>query len=637
MKNVHTVIGRAYAVTTSVPCTICTPAGVLITNCEPGEQTTFVSPTKGILVSDDGAQVIEAFRNAAAAGNSSLKAYIDRRLSEVALSADAALQARGREAQQLVPLLEHVEDAAAHLSAAERSQLETLLSSAGRAGEETLPEGALSPEEIRAYFSRNACFGAAVPTVCVARVPWARRDASLSFWVNTEPAVQERVFGCPRRFMDAAEDAPGLFFRQEANALRAEDGSLLPGPIRGSSTFSPTAEVIHFGPAFYFFCCPEQFCDPATGLWRTHDGTQSGTPLFQLWGVSSCAWSQLDDARREELATHGVREVDFHLWPECRQALYWCRSRELHSPEAVAMDCLFRLVQTGSKEGLSSAFPEAGGTVLNLQLEDSGCLRPVDVADETQPPPTIITQQQGDYIHVSLALHARLVAGRWEAERHAFWEAADVLDLADLEAQPGHYLHYIPLGTRREAQEQARLMLEKLRGSNPVVPVPGYGSEAAVCLRPAEQLQLLTGLALGGLPGFELADGQTVSLTPEELRAILQELTTAEILWKQALHQCCATIEAARSEEDIACALADFATLLSGYAVEPITNAMNTNNNNTSWLASLLTGWGIRESWAKIIAGSIAGALAAAGFLTGCSPQPQVLAAAPAAIVSGIR
>ncbi len=34
------------------------------------------------------------------------------------------------------------------------------------------------------------------------------------------------------------------------------------------------------------------------------------------------------------------------------------------------------------------------------------------------------------------------------------------------------------------------------------------------------------------------------------------------------------------------------------------------------WLAGLLSGWGIKESWAKLIAGAIAGALAASGFLS---------------------
>lgn len=40
----------------------------------------------------------------------------------------------------------------------------------------------------------------------------------------------------------------------------------------------------------------------------------------------------------------------------------------------------------------------------------------------------------------------------------------------------------------------------------------------------------------------------------------------------------------------------------------------------TSFLTGLLTGWGIKESWAKIIAGAVLGALAAAGILTtGCA------------------
>lgn len=39
-----------------------------------------------------------------------------------------------------------------------------------------------------------------------------------------------------------------------------------------------------------------------------------------------------------------------------------------------------------------------------------------------------------------------------------------------------------------------------------------------------------------------------------------------------------------------------------------------------TWLTSLLSHWGIKESWAKLIAGAIIGALCAAGFLTSCSP-----------------
>ncbi|MBE6314896.1 MAG: hypothetical protein E7079_08110 [Bacteroidales bacterium] len=40
---------------------------------------------------------------------------------------------------------------------------------------------------------------------------------------------------------------------------------------------------------------------------------------------------------------------------------------------------------------------------------------------------------------------------------------------------------------------------------------------------------------------------------------------------------------------------------------------------NYKWLKSFLTGWGIKESWAKLVAGAIIGALCACGFLTSCS------------------
>ena len=42
---------------------------------------------------------------------------------------------------------------------------------------------------------------------------------------------------------------------------------------------------------------------------------------------------------------------------------------------------------------------------------------------------------------------------------------------------------------------------------------------------------------------------------------------------------------------------------------------MDIHKEKVSWLTGLLTGWGVRESWAKIIAGAIVGALVCAGVL----------------------
>ena len=44
-------------------------------------------------------------------------------------------------------------------------------------------------------------------------------------------------------------------------------------------------------------------------------------------------------------------------------------------------------------------------------------------------------------------------------------------------------------------------------------------------------------------------------------------------------------------------------------------NIQNTMTSKHSWLTGILTGWGIRESWAKLIAGAVIGALAAAGLM----------------------
>ena len=49
---------------------------------------------------------------------------------------------------------------------------------------------------------------------------------------------------------------------------------------------------------------------------------------------------------------------------------------------------------------------------------------------------------------------------------------------------------------------------------------------------------------------------------------------------------------------------------------------MKTNKDRVGWLAGLLTGWGVKESWAKAIAGAVVGALVAAGVLAldSCTP-----------------
>ncbi len=51
------------------------------------------------------------------------------------------------------------------------------------------------------------------------------------------------------------------------------------------------------------------------------------------------------------------------------------------------------------------------------------------------------------------------------------------------------------------------------------------------------------------------------------------------------------------------------------------------NQQKHTWLTSLLTGWGLKESWAKVLAGAVIGALCAAGFLTSCTASYSQTAA----------
>ncbi len=255
----------------------------------------------------------------------------------------------------------------------------------------------------------------------------------------------------------------------------------------------------------------------------------------------------------------------------------------------------------------------------------------------TQQPTPVLVQHLRGHIHVSLALHARQINSDstpdWEADCHQFWEQEGVLDLADLQAQPEAYLHYIPRATRQAAKDQAQVMLDALRAAGPVVPVPSYRKGAVVCNRPADQVKLLAGLSMGSLPYYELASGEVVNLTAEDIKAIAVDVAAAETAWQQAKQACWQTIDTAEAEEDITTALANFSTLLNNGTPGTTSVLLSSTSPATpaSWQQSLLTGWGLKESWPKIMAGSLAGALAAMGLLTGCSPLPGYAACLPPA------
>ncbi len=246
-----------------------------------------------------------------------------------------------------------------------------------------------------------------------------------------------------------------------------------------------------------------------------------------------------------------------------------------------------------------------------------------------KPEPLLIQHQSG-YVHVELALNpvelppdSETEPATWEADTHEFWEQEGVLDLDALRAQPEAYLHYIPHATRQVAKDRAQQMLDTLRSGNPVVPVPSYRAGAAVCNRPADQVKLVAGLAMGGLPYYELANGDVVNLSEDDIKAIAADVAKAETAWQQAKQQCWQNIEAAEGANGIEKAIEEFAAQLSPYATPASSGTLGTGNNKqASGLSSLLKGWGLRESWAQLLAGALAGALATAGMYPETSPEP---------------
>lgn len=154
----------------------------------------------------------------------------------------------------------------------------------------------------------------------------------------------------------------------------------------------------------------------------------------------------------------------------------------------------------------------------------------------------------------------------YEADTHEFWERADALDLEDVVAQPHAYLNYIPMGCREGAKLQAQGMLNKLRKGDFVVPVPSYREGAAVCNRAEDQSKIAIAYARGkGMAVFELADGEIVSLTHEDIEKIINDGEAAEIRLQQAKQACWAAIDETDNFAAITQILDDFDAVLAEY------------------------------------------------------------------------
>ena len=240
----------------------------------------------------------------------------------------------------------HTADESVHVTGTEHRHLQRLIAAfpevapdAPTVVQPALPAEALPWSVIEQHFAQHAAPGItqAPGEVFVSRVPWARWDAASSSWKNTTSQVDETAMGCAQKLLDNAglrhaqstdtvagvDDYIGkkwAFYCAYGNYVKDAQGVMHVTAVEGyrlnGAEFDPDGPVCAFGPAVWMFEVLERYQD-ADGNWCTHDGTETGEPLFQLWGISDRPWSELDESRRSELMRHGVTEADFYLRGGC--------------------------------------------------------------------------------------------------------------------------------------------------------------------------------------------------------------------------------------------------------------------------------------------------------------------------------
>lgn len=133
------------------------------------------------------------------------------------------------------------------------------------------------------------------------------------------------------------------FWWGHANYITDEDGNKHITAVKDlpktGRVFSRDKNVCAFGPKFWYFVKTElyKFTDSnGEQRWTTDDGTETGQPITQLWGISDSPWDKLSEEKRLELYSHGITASDLRIWPECLiydstldtyiERPYWCHS-----------------------------------------------------------------------------------------------------------------------------------------------------------------------------------------------------------------------------------------------------------------------------------------------------------------------
>lgn len=147
----------------------------------------------------------------------------------------------------------------------------------------------------------------------------------------------------------------------------------------------------------------------------------------------------------------------------------------------------------------------------------------------------------------------------WEGDLYSFWEAEEYLDKEAILANPEAFTTYVPVSYKNSLKDKAQQHLDYLREHIHRVDVPTYKEGYAVMHREKDDINLLAGLMMGGLPYYEFADGQTVApLSAEDIQKIYTDLAAHEIGLQQGKQACWTAIDAATTHEEADMALKSY-------------------------------------------------------------------------------
>lgn len=169
-------------------------------------------------------------------------------------------------------------------------------------------------------------------------------------------------------------------------------------------------------------------------------------------------------------------------------------------------------------------------------------------------PEAVMTQEYNNKIKFDINLNIEEVKDgeqiSYTADLYSFWVPAGELDPDTVKENPELYTDYVSQSGKQAYKNKAQVVVDKIR-ENPVVEIPSFRENAYINHRPSDDVKLLGGVMLGGLPYFELADGEVVALTKENLEGIMQDVAAWEVELQKTKQEVWDTIESAMSINEI--------------------------------------------------------------------------------------